>query len=236
MAPTDSGANDAIDSDGALVNGASAVAIVTPVDGQSNLTYDFGFRDVALGGDVWQDTNGDGLHTGETTPISGIVVTLYNASGVALATTATTAGGQYLFTSTAVPTLVPGGSYTIGISTATQPTLQPTLVDVGSMDAIDSDGTLQVGSTTSVRSGVVVAPLVGANLDTDFGLVSRFSLGDRVWLDTNGNGVQVKFASIEFERLLKNFVVICCFIVPGCGRYWRQRSCCATVCTQWRGR
>ena len=78
------------------------------------------------------------------------------------------------------------GSFNLFRSTTSQPTLQPTLSAVGTNRTVDSDGTLRAGTTTDIRSAPIVAPLLGADVDTDFGLVPRFSVGDFVWLDANG--------------------------------------------------
>ena len=43
---------------------------------------------------------------------------------------------------------------------------------------------------TDVRSGAVVAPLIGTDTTTDFGLVQRFTIGNFVWLDVSGEGRQ----------------------------------------------
>ena len=142
---------------------------------------------MALGGDVWRDTNGNGVQD-ETTPVGSVLVTLYDSTGATvLATTLSKSDGTYLFTSDVVPALVPGTTYTIGIVLPTD--MQPTLADVGS-DSTDNDGRVRAGSVTDVRSGAVVAPLIGTDTTTDFGLVQRFTIGNFVWLDVSGEGRQ----------------------------------------------
>ena len=50
----------------------------------------------SLGNLVWFDANNDGLQTGEQ-GMAGLLVTLYNGSGTAVATTVTNENGEYLF-------------------------------------------------------------------------------------------------------------------------------------------
>src|SRR5262249_32442613 len=80
-------------------------------DDNSNLTLDFGlFLPASLGSMVWYDTNGDGVwQTGEA-GVAGVAVTLYDAAGNLIATTATDSNGVYQFIN-----LVPG-TYVIGFS------------------------------------------------------------------------------------------------------------------------
>jgi hypothetical protein len=187
----DQGADDAVDSDSVRNNatGVVSIALVSPVDGRNNMTLDFGFRSVALGGDVWRDGDGDG-NQDEAAPVGSVVVTLYDSTGATpLATTLSKSDGTYLFSSDVVPALVPGTTYTVGIALPTD--FQPTLPDnVAGNDAVDSDGRLRSGSTTDVRSGPVMAPLTGSDTTTDFGVVQRFTIGNYVWLDVSGEGRQ----------------------------------------------
>ena len=101
----DQGSDDSIDSDSVRNNSTGVVSIAfdSPIDGRNNLTLDFGFRSVALGGDVWRDTNGNGVQD-ETTPVGSVLVTLYDSTGATvLATTLSKSDGTYLFTSDVVP-------------------------------------------------------------------------------------------------------------------------------------
>jgi hypothetical protein len=192
VTPANQGGDDALDSDAVLdsATGRINIAITTPIDGQSDFTFDFGVRQVAIGGDVWRDADGAGDNDGGEPRLGAVLVTLYDATGTTpLATTLTAADGTYLFSSDAFPAVRPGTTYVIGVTLPTG--TQPTLADaVAGNDVIDSDGRIRTGSTTEVLSSAVVAPLTGTNTDTDFGLVSRFSIGNFVWHDVNGDGDQ----------------------------------------------
>ena len=137
---------------------------------------------VAVGDQVWIDENGNGLQDpAETNGVPGVVVVLHGTNGVAIATNITDAAGKYLFTD-----LVPGDYYVIFDLTTLPPGYVVTLQGDGSAPALDSDanvGTGQTGSTGWLAAGE-------SDLTLDMGIYTVASLGDFVWLDTNGDGIQ----------------------------------------------
>ncbi len=189
----DAGADDAKDSDGnplgAAVAGNTATAgtsytgLLSLAQGEDKLTIDLGIVPPAntnsLGGDVWKDSNNDGNQTPGEPPIKGVMVTLYNSAGVAIATTVTDENGRYLFVG------LPDGSYSVGFSNL--PAGYNFTNQSATNDATGSDANVTTGRTTTVTLGP------GNRNDTslDAGLVTtRAALGDYVWFDTNGNGTQ----------------------------------------------
>ena len=82
----------------------------------------------------------------------------------------------------------PNTNYEVTLFTADQAllkALQLTTGNAGSNDDIDSDGTFD----PAARAFTVAVN--GTNRDDiDFGLAERFGLGDRLWIDANGNGIQ----------------------------------------------
>ncbi len=124
-----------------------------------------------LGDRVWKDLNGNGLQEPGEPGLAGLSVTLKTGKGV-VATTTTDASGGYGFGGLAA------GTYTLEI--ATPRPLVPAPVGVGSDPEIDSD-----------LSPATVALSVGASVAaTDFGFTGKSSIGDRVWIDGNCNGLQ----------------------------------------------
>ena len=93
------GTDDAIDSDGVLVNGVPcATPAPTGAAGSFIPTYDFGFwKPAALGDRVWSDLDHNGIQDVGEPGVSGVGVTLFNATGAPIATTTTDANGLYLF-------------------------------------------------------------------------------------------------------------------------------------------
>ncbi|EIJ43114.1 putative collagen-binding protein, partial [Beggiatoa alba B18LD] len=154
---------------------------VTLSVGQMVNTVDFGYqqRDGRIGDLVWNDTNADGIVDGGESGVVGVSVTLYrdtNNNGVldtgdvSLAVTTTDANGLYEFTNLAA------GKY---------------LVDV------DTTGTLAGYTLTSTSTkGAEPMPVTlsaGQNfIEADFGYhdPQTGNIGDRVWNDTDGDGVQ----------------------------------------------
>jgi protocatechuate 3,4-dioxygenase beta subunit len=189
----DAGADDAKDSDGnplgASANGNTAAAgtsytnLISLAQGEDNLTVDLGIVPPAntnsLGGDVWKDSNNDGVQTAGEQPVKGVMVTLYNSNGDPIATTVTDENGRYLFVG------LPDGAYSVGFSSL--PAGYNFTNQSATNDATGSDANVTTGRTAQVTLGP------GNRNDTslDAGLVTtRAALGNYVWFDANGNGIQ----------------------------------------------
>ena len=133
--------------------------------GQNVDTADFGFTQqprATIGDTVFSDTNGNSTQEPGEPGIGGLTVVVRDSSGNTVATTNTDANGRYSVN-------VPPGTYTVAVTNPPQgftPTLtQPNPINVSS----------------------------GQNIDTvDFGFrpTSQGSIGDTVFQDLNGNGVQ----------------------------------------------
>lgn len=135
----------------------------------------------SIGDKVWKDTNGNGVQDGGEPGVSGVTVQLKDCSGNELQTTTTNGNGNYTFSGLAA------GCYTVTVSLPGGYTFSPQ--DLGGNDNTDSDVNPSTGTTASI---VINA---GQNRDNvDAGLVPQptntGSIGDKVWKDTNGNGVQ----------------------------------------------
>jgi SdrD B-like domain/Secretion system C-terminal sorting domain len=196
----DAGTDDNVDSDGNPLNttvagnpgvaGTSFTNLIALAQGEDNLSVDLGLAPPTgtntLGNKVWWDQNNDGLQTGEP-GVPGVLVTLYNSGGTAIATTTTDANGQYLFTGLA------DGTYSVGFSNlpagfdfTTKETTNNPVTDAGGSDA----------DRTSGRSGTVTLNFAAAgtqrdNRSLDAGIIStRAALGNKVWDDLNGDGIQ----------------------------------------------
>lgn len=135
------------------------------------LTFNFGYRGTAsLGDRVWNDADGDGTVGSGETGLDGVTVELLDGSGGVAATAVTSGGGYYSF-----PHLGPG-SYTVRVVSSTVP--------AGMDPTYDADGT-----TTPYTAAVSVAPGAAVN-SVDFGFRKLVTIGDRVWNDWDGDGVQ----------------------------------------------
>jgi len=129
-----------------------------------------------LGDRLWLDNNGNGIQDAGEAGISGATVQLKNSSGTVLQTTTTDTNGYYQFN-------VNPGSYMVTFQTPTGYVV--TGRDLGGNDATDSD--IDAGTKTT---GVINIVTGQQNLTVDAGVYQTASLGNRVWLDANGNGRQ----------------------------------------------
>ncbi len=151
-----------------------------------NLAQDFAYRGVGQIGDtIFLDLDNDGLPTpGEG--IANVTVLLIgdiDANGTANTFTTTTDGdGNYLFSN--LPTTDKNGvniKYTVRVVTATLPATVT--------NTVDPDGGFDSESTVTLNVEFI------QDLNQDFGYRGNGSLGDRIWLDANGNGLQDALAT-----------------------------------------
>ena len=144
--------------------------------GENNLTYDVGLYEfVSIGDYVWVDMNGDGIQNPAESGIEGVTVELQDCSGTVLSTMETDNLGEYLFDS-----LTPG-NYRIKFVLPTD--YHFTGKDI-SNDNIDSDAN---------NYGITICEELESgenNLTYDAGIYQYAEIGDKVWLDDNGNGIQ----------------------------------------------
>ena len=144
---------------------------------QARTDVDFGYTQrVVIGDFVWNDQDADGVQDPGEPGIDGVTVTAFFAATDSIAaTTVTAAGGAYSFD------LMPGTYYLVFDTPAGY---QPTLADQGG-DAADSDANAVTGRTPNVS-------LTGgqSDLDIDAGFYQPGTIFGRLYLDTNGNGVQ----------------------------------------------
>ncbi|HID03679.1 MAG TPA: hypothetical protein EYP18_10800, partial [Desulfobacterales bacterium] len=174
VSPQDQGA-DTADSDADPTTGRTDQFDLAA--GENNPTIDAGlYRPVELGNFVWEDLNGDGVQNPGEPGMNGVVVNLYDDSGVVVASTTTAADGSYNFAA-----LTPG-NYEVEFITPDGFTISAP--NQGGDDATDSNA-----DTVTGRAGVV---LVSGNDDPtmDTGMFRPATVGDYIWNDTNGDGVQ----------------------------------------------
>ncbi|HVK07525.1 MAG TPA: SdrD B-like domain-containing protein, partial [Gemmataceae bacterium] len=137
----------------------------------------------SLGDFVWSDTNGNGVQEAGEPGLSGITMRLVR-NGATVATTTTNASGQYSFNTTALA----GTGYWLQFAVPAGYSLSPR--DAGGNDNLDND----FYSNGAGDGWTDYIPLpTGDNTSYDAGLRptgTAGSVGDRVWSDTNGNGLQ----------------------------------------------
>lgn len=127
-----------------------------------------------LGDRVWFDLNGDGVQDAGEPGIPGVVMEISNGLcniGVDCPTTVTDASGIYTFTN-----MVPDTNYTVIVASSS--------LASNMTQTYDLDGTLNDQTTVLITAGNV--PFTTA----DFGYRGLGSIGDRLWQDNDGDGVQ----------------------------------------------
>ena len=207
----DSGGNDTADSDAEFNNGSAVITSApTGTAGSYTPTYDIGFFSAASLGDyVWLDADADGVQDASELGIDGVTVRLFTTNGadgisgnaddalpVATAITgddSATVGteqGFYRFDG-----LRPNTVYTVKLDAASDYSSGPlaglvltTRDQTSTTDALDSDATLNSGIAQ-----ITSAPTSGPGSDIlayDIGFYAPAALGDYVWHDADGDGVQ----------------------------------------------
>ncbi|WP_208300297.1 SdrD B-like domain-containing protein [Prosthecobacter fusiformis] len=154
-------------------------------DAKTDLTVDFGFaQPVSVGDAVWIDSTYNGIKEGGEAGLAGVTVTLYDATGTTPVTTnllggaitpfVTTSSGLYSFTN------LPQGQYMVRFTPPGG--YAPTLINAaGSTTANDSNGLSALSSV--LASGQ-------SDLTLDSGFVQPVSVGNFVWQDSDGDGIQ----------------------------------------------
>ncbi len=129
-------------------------------------------------GTVWDELTNDGIQNGGELGVEGIQVNLLDAAQFVIATTYTDVNGDYIFGN-----LEPNLDYYVNVVPGiNNPITSPQ--DAGADDTIDSDVDPITGTTFAIT------PTSNQIVDhVDAGIVMPYSLGNQVWLDTNGNGI-----------------------------------------------
>lgn len=174
------GGDDTIDSD---VNATGFTACITLDAGEVDYTNDAGYVTEllgALGGNVWNDQDGDGLYDGGEPFTSGVTVELYDCANRLIGTDVTDGAGLFEFLN------LQAGGYAVRVVTSTLPAnTSYTIQNAGVNDNIDSDVNPATGFTACIT-------LDAGETDytNDAGYLLSTNIGDFVWNDANGNGIQ----------------------------------------------
>ncbi len=147
--------------------GADSIADLVLGNGADDLDQDFGYAASSVLGDrVWWDLDSDGVQDPGEPGLDGISVTATGPNGLSFSTV-TSGDGGYLFSD------IPDGDWSVTLTAGVPAGMAPTF---------DADGTGTPGTSD--------VTLAMSDLTQDFGYASNSSIGDRLWLDHNGDGVQ----------------------------------------------
>jgi hypothetical protein len=182
VSPSDAiGSTDVNDSDINPTTGTSPNITVT--SGSTNQTIDAGlYQTASLGNYVWEDSDKDGVQDATELGVNGVTVLLKNAAGATLQSTTTTtnpttgAAGYYQFSN-----LAPGDYVVMFMTPAGyNETSANTTTDGSDSDADPATGNAPLTNLVSGESDQTI----------DAGIYRPATIGDYVWRDTDGDGIQ----------------------------------------------
>ncbi len=190
---------------------------LTLVDGQARLGIDAGIvirtGTARIGDYVWNDANGNGVQGGAELGLAGVRVELRSCTGNVLASTLSDSSGAYIFDQLAA------GEYEIGVILPNGASFSPSRQ--GSDGSRDSNIDPATGT-----SGCLTLSDGQTRFGIDAGIRPRqgtASLGDRVWNDVNGNGIQgglePGLSGVRIQLLTCNGVVLANTFSDSDGQY-----------------
>lgn len=176
------------DSDIIYTGVTGATDIITLIQGEQNMRIDAGIyraNDTLcnIGNKAWVDINADGIQGIDEPGLADVLISLFDYEGNLIATSHTNGAGNYIFPN------IRAGYYYLETTPPTGYSITAA-ANAGGNDRTDSDFDA-ISSTTDTLS------LSGGDIrmDLDLGLTPNTILGlakvgDRVWFDTNINGIQ----------------------------------------------
>ncbi|MDP2624090.1 MAG: SdrD B-like domain-containing protein [Actinomycetota bacterium] len=172
--PRNQGSDDSKDSD---IDSGGVMAQTTLDPREHDPRWDAGlYRRASIGDRVWEDLDADGVQDAGEGGVGGVTVRLFDGAATEVGSTVTSDDGSYVFSN-----LTPG-AYQVEIDILGGFVASPR--DQGSDDAKDSD----------IDSGGVMAQTTldsnENDLRWDAGLTRPASIGDLVWEDLDGDGIQ----------------------------------------------
>ena len=166
--------------------------IVSKASGLGDFDATFNVAPLEIGNRVWHDLNANGRQDANEPGLAGVLVRLLDANNVQVAQEATDALGQFVFTDADVAGgLVRNATYRVAIGTAQAPLTGFTLTGANAAgnDAIDSDAALS-GADAVVPVATTTDGRNNHTFDVGFfAAAAGLSLGNRVFLDANNNGL-----------------------------------------------
>jgi hypothetical protein len=170
------GGDESLDSDITNDFGTGTTTLLTIFPGQILENIDFGYANVISIGDfVWDDLNYNGVQDQGEPGLAGIQVDLINFMGQVVRSVQSDNTGGYLFNDIAE------GTYSLQFS-----------IPDNYLVTIQNPGLPSVSNKADF-SGLVAPAVYSAGTDylnVDAGFVRAATIGDNVWLDLNGNGIQ----------------------------------------------
>jgi hypothetical protein len=196
------GANDLLDADAsytgtAIATTSATTAVYTLQKGEDNMSVDMGLIPSAgtnsIGDFAWYDVNNNGKQDASEVGLPGVIASLYlsgvdglagTTDDVFVGTTTTNDDGRYGFFN------LPNGAYNVSFTNPPDGYFPAIKSAAGTTTSDDSDIEPSIGRVGFVSGSVSLTGGIN-NTSIDAGYVSsRAMLGNYVWLDSNGDGIQ----------------------------------------------
>eukprot|EP00986_Skeletonema_menzelii_P004265 scaffold1448_cov80-Skeletonema_menzelii.AAC.1 len=138
-----------------------------------------------VGGKVWDDLNGDGLIDSGEVMLPNIEVSLVDEEGSVVDTTTSASDGSYSFSGVLPDT------YSITVVSSTEYVFSPVVNGGNQMRSVESDDNqiIQTGSGQGTSNPITLSGGEERD-DMHAGLYKPITIGNKVWNDLNGNGIQ----------------------------------------------
>jgi uncharacterized repeat protein (TIGR01451 family) len=142
----------------------------------------------SIGNRVWLDENGDGVQDAGEDGIAGVLVGLYDATGtILLASTVTDMDGRYIFSGVAA------AAYVVRVEAASLPAglaANPTYDFDDGTTSPDGETAITAVADTFLRTGDFGFNWVPVTHSSAPPPGATGAIGDRIWNDANGDGIQ----------------------------------------------
>jgi len=174
------------DNHASMIGSVATISITTGTSGQTNFDVDFGFApNATIGNTIWLDENANGIFDAGEEGIPNVTVLLRASDNSIVGTTITDVNGGYIFKE-----LIPD-NYTVEVSAGLPIGLIPTFnEDTGTLLPDMNTGVNIAAGATEHLSAIfgfnyTAASEVNNPSGSTFG-----AIGNRIWNDANGNGIQ----------------------------------------------
>ncbi len=196
-------------------NGEGTTSAFTLIGNQCNLDIDGGYSLIKseISGEVWVDSDLDGIQNPNDLFVEGILITLYSNANIEISSTTSDSNGQYTFSD------LDAGSYYLVFDTTDR--YSSTIPLQGSDLALDSDiNNSQIAGSTGII--LIESGIDKENIDA--GLIDgAISIDGFTWIDDNNNGTketeELILDNIKVKLYSLDGTILDSMMVDGMGNY-----------------
>jgi len=174
------------DNHASMVGNMATIEITTGSSGQTFFDADFGFSPTAtIGNTVWLDENANGIFDDGEEGIPNVTVTLRASDNSVVATTTTDLNGGYIFNE------LPADNYMVEVSAGLPTGLLPTFNEDSGTLLPDNETNVTISAGADEHLSAIFGYNYASAMDVNnpSGMTTG-AIGNRIWNDVNGNGIQ----------------------------------------------